>query len=190
MILTTTLNKLRACNPGADEWVKLLKYLGTGYDPDAEINLLTVLYTNWVGGLLWALRATVQDSSQFGATLALAFGEQALPVCESQHPDARLRSVIQASRDYLAGKISHEVFATFRRDAVSAAAAASTWAIGYAGVSSASAYAAHVAAETALAAQLSDAVYLDDWIACVDAVDARKNVLQRQADVIRLFLRD
>ena len=52
MKLTTTLNKIRACSPCASGWRTLVKHLGEDFDPNAEINLLTVLESNGVADML------------------------------------------------------------------------------------------------------------------------------------------
>ena len=109
MRLTTTLNRIRDCGPCMTGWRKLLDYLGKDFDPDAEINLLTLLDSNDVPDLLWTLRATVQDSRKVASRLAIEFAEQVLPIFEQRYPDdLRPRQAIQAARDYLDGKISVE----------------------------------------------------------------------------------
>ena len=106
MKLTTTLNKIRSCGPCTSGWKKLLVHLGSDFNPDAEINLLTVLESNGVADMLWTLRATEQDSKRIASQLAIEFAEQALPIFEQRRPnDERPRRAIQAARDYLDGKI-------------------------------------------------------------------------------------
>jgi hypothetical protein len=109
MKLTTTLNKIRACSPCASGWRTLVKHVGKDFDPNAEINLLTILESNGVADMLWTLRATDQDSKRVASQLAIEFAEQALPIFEKRRPnDERPRKAIQAARDYLDGKISLE----------------------------------------------------------------------------------
>ena len=138
MKLTTTLNKIRACSPCASGWQTLLKHVGKDFDPDAEINLLTILESNGVADMLWSLRATDQDSKRIASQLAIEFAEQALPLFEKRRPnDERPRKAIQAARDYLDGKISLEqlrasrqagahtdAYAAYAADAAADAAAA------------------------------------------------------------------
>jgi hypothetical protein len=126
MRLTTTLNRIRDCEPCTTGWRKLLDYLGKDFDPNAEINLLTLLDSNDVPDLLWTLRATVQDSRRVASQLAIEFAEQVLPIFEQRYPDdLRPRQAIQAARDYLDGKISvEELRAAYAAAAAAAAAAA------------------------------------------------------------------
>ena len=123
MKLTTTLNKIRACGPCTSGWQTLLKHVGKDFDPDAEINLLTILESNGVADMLWTLRATDQDSKRVASQLAIEFAEQALPIFEKRRPnDERPRKAIQAARDYLDGKISLEELRSCRSHAAAAAA--------------------------------------------------------------------
>ncbi|MBL8965141.1 MAG: hypothetical protein JNK70_13885 [Phycisphaerae bacterium] len=149
MRLTTTLNRIRDCGPCTTGWRKLLDYLGKDFDPDAEINLLTLLDSNNVPDLLWTLRATVQDSRKVASRLAIEFAEQVLPIFEQRYPDdLRPRQAIQAARDYLDGKISvEELRAAAYADAAYAAAAYAAYA----------AYAAADAADAAAAARKKQA---------------------------------
>ena len=125
MKLTTTLNKIRACSPCTSGWRTLLKHVGKDFNPDAEINLLTVLQSNGVVDMLWTLRATDQDSKRIASQLAIEFAEQALPIFEKRRPDdARPRKAIQAARDYLDGKISLEELQACQSHAAAAAYAA------------------------------------------------------------------
>ena len=125
MKLITTLNKIRACSPCASGWRTLVKHLGEDFDPDAEINLLTILESNGVADMLWSLRATDQESKRVASQLAIEFAEQALPLFEKRRPnDERPRKAIQAARDYLDGKISLEQLRASRQAGAAAAYAA------------------------------------------------------------------
>ena len=176
MKLTTTLNKIRACGPCTSGWQTLLKHVGKDFDPDAEINLLTILESNSVADMLWTLRATDQDSKRVASQLAIEFAEQALPIFEKRRPnDERPRKAIQAARDYLDGKISLEELRASRQAgahtdayaadaayadaayAYAAAAAAAAAAYAYAYAADAAAYAAAYAADAAYAAAAADA---------------------------------
>ena len=154
MKLTTTLNKIRACSPCGAGWQTLLKHVGKDFNPDAEINLLTVLESNGVADMLWALRAIDQDSKRIASQLAIEFAEQALPIFETRRPnDTRPRDAIQAARDYLDGKISTDELQacqsqTYAGDAFAGAAAAAA---------DAAAYAFRDAADAADAIALADA---------------------------------
>lgn len=134
MKLTTTLTKIRSCSPCQSGWRTLLKYLGEDFDPDAEINLLTILESNGVADMLWTLRATDQDSKQISSQLAIEFAELALPIFEKRYPDdTRPRLCIQAAHDYNEGKISREELQKARNAAYAADAyAADAYAAAYA----------------------------------------------------------
>jgi hypothetical protein len=133
MKLTTTLNKIRACHPCASGWKTLVTHVGKDFDPDTEINLLTVLESNGVSDMLWTLRATIQDSWRVAAQLAIEFAEQTLPIFEKRHPDdGRPREAITAARDYLDGKISLEELRDYRSRAYAYAAADAAYAAAYA----------------------------------------------------------
>ena len=166
MKLTTTLNKIRACNPCASGWRTLIKSLGDDFDHETEINLLTILDSNGVADMLWTLRATLQDSKRTASHLAIEFAEQALPIFEQRRPDdPRPRKAIKAARDYLAGTTSLEGLRKARAAAYAAYdAAAAAYAAAYAADAAYAAadaadaaYAAYVAA--AYAAYAADAAY-------------------------------
>ncbi len=183
MRLTTTLNRIRNCSPCTTGWRKLLDYLGKDFDPDAEINLLTLLDSNDVPDLLWTLRATVQDSRRTASQLAIEFAEQALPVFERRYlNDLRPQQAIQAARDYLDGRISVEELQAARLDAYAAAIAA-------AADNAAAAAIANAAADNAAAAAAADnaaanaAAYVAANAAAYVA-DTRK----KQAEIIRSIL--
>ena len=171
MKLTTTLNKIRACSPCTSGWQTLLKHVGKDFNPDAEINLLTVLQSNGVVDMLWTLRATDQDSKRIASQLAIEFAEQALPIFEKRRPDdARPRKAIQAARDYLDGKISLEELQACQSHAAAAAYAAAGAAYAYAADAAAAAYAADADADAA------------------DADDACEKAREKQAEIIRTIL--
>jgi hypothetical protein len=163
MKLTTTLAKIRTCsprglNPHSDGtltgYLKLRSFVGDSYDPDAEINLLTILESNGVADMLSCLRATYQDSRKIASQLAIEFAELSLCYFEKKYPnDKRPREAIQAARDFNAGKIKIAVLRE-KRDASYAAAVYATYA--YAAAAAAAAYAAAYAAADAAYA---DAVY-------------------------------
>jgi len=195
MKLTTTLKKIRACGPCASGWRKLVKHLGEDFDPDVEINLLTILESNGVADMLWTLRATDQDSKRIASQLAIEFAEQALPIFEKRRPnDERPREAIQAARDYLDGKISLEELRVCRSHAYAAAYAADAYAAdaAYAAAYSAAAYAAADADADAYAYAAAAAAYAADAYAADAAyaysADAREKSREKQAEIIRMIL--
>ena len=188
MKLTTTLNKIRACSPCTSGWQTLLKHVGKDFDPDAEINLLTILQSNGVADMLWTLRATDQDSKRIASQLAIEFAEQALPIFEKRRPDdARPRNAIQAARDYLDGKISLKELQACRSHAADANAYSAAYSAAYAAAYSASYY-ADAAAYAAAAA--SYYAYSASYYAAAYAADAysREKAREKQAEIIRMIL--
>lgn len=134
MKLTTTLNRLKDCrNPYGCEKVvnKLHEFLGDAFDPDAEINLLTILELNGVRDMLWCLRATNEDSKRISAELAIKCTEQALSPFEEIIDNALWKTLrrthdfmdeniprmtVQGARDYMDGKIGlTELFKLYHR---------------------------------------------------------------------------
>ena len=169
MKLTTTLNRIRACSPCVSGWRTLNTALGSGFNQDEEIDLLTILDSNGVQDTLWCLRATIQDSKRIAATLAILFAEQALPIFEAEHQaDQRPRLAIQAARDFLeTGNAA--AYAAAR----AAARAAADAAYAAADAADAAADAAYAAADAA-----ADAAYAAAYAAAVES----------QAEIIRLNL--
>ena len=55
--MKTTLNAIRAHDPCAEGWKKLLAYLGKTKADDEQLSLLTILDSNGIDDALWALRA-------------------------------------------------------------------------------------------------------------------------------------
>jgi hypothetical protein len=52
----TTLNKIRACSPCEDGWVKLLKYLGKTCGDDELLSIETIIDSNGLNDALWCLK--------------------------------------------------------------------------------------------------------------------------------------
>ena len=183
MKLTTTLNRIRKFSPCVTGWKTLNKHLGSDFDADQEINLLTILESNGVQDMLWCLRTTIQDSKKVTSQLAIEFAEISLPVFEERYPeDHRPRRAIQAARDYCNGTISVEDLAAARRDADAAADAADAADADAADAAVHAAYAADAAVHAADAAV--HAAYAAD-----DAVHAAyAAVRETQADIIRMIL--
>jgi len=137
MKLTTTLNRIRACSPCVTGWRKLNAHLGKDFDPDAKIDLLTILESNGYFDAIWALRATVEDSREVAVLVGVKSAESVLPIYEKQYPrDLRPRHTIEcAKRAYAAA-----AYAAAASDAAAAAYAAAAYA-----ADAYAAYAAHAA---------------------------------------------
>ena len=78
MILTTTLNLLKAAGACTDRYEHLLQCLGgPSFDHDTPINLLTILELNGLADTEWCLlNATVEDA----APLLAEYRRQAAPL--------------------------------------------------------------------------------------------------------------
>ena len=105
--LTTTLNSLKRAGACQGRYYHLVKALGgVRFDPDAEINLLTILDTNGVYDCLWALCATAENCDMVSRLMAADFAESVLHIFEKECPeDKRPRQAIEASRKYARGEI-------------------------------------------------------------------------------------
>ena len=64
MAWTTTLNKIRKCNPCISGWRKLLRHLGKTEADDEPLPLLTVLESNGLDDALWCLRTVEGHDSE------------------------------------------------------------------------------------------------------------------------------
>jgi hypothetical protein len=96
---TTTLNRIREASPCADEWAKLLAYLGKTQADDEPLELLTVLDSNGYDDALWVLSHAMPDdrlARHFQAWCA----DQVLHVFEAKNPgDTRVRDQIAMLRN-------------------------------------------------------------------------------------------
>ena len=118
----TTLNEIRAHDPCAEGWEKLLKHLGKTEADDEPVSYLTILEGNGLDDAIWALIACPDQN--LVRKFACDCAEHALHIFEKEHPDdKRPRQAIEVSRAFTEGKASKEEL-----DAASAAAwaAAST----------------------------------------------------------------
>ena len=61
-MLTTTLNAIRAHNPCADGWKKLLAHLGKTKPDDEPLPFATILDSNGLADALWCCRAAPEHS--------------------------------------------------------------------------------------------------------------------------------
>ena len=104
MKLTTTLSQIRANDPCEDGLEKLLKHLGHNYPDDKEIDLLTILESNGIDHLFWAL-ITVEDqelAKRIAVGLAIRFSEKVLPNFEKENTkNNKPRKAIDAAKAWL-----------------------------------------------------------------------------------------
>jgi len=160
-VFTTTLRAIRAKRPCADGWSKLLSFLGKNQPDDEPVNLLTILESNGVQDMLWALQCVEHpDLERVARLMACDFAEAVLPIYEERYPnDKRPRGAIAAARRYALGKATKEEMGA----AESAARAAAEDAVETA---------ARAASRAAAGAALSDAAWAASWAAAWDAAGA------------------
>ena len=135
-ITFNSINSNRACEEGYEP---LSDALGgdSNYGMDKPISLLKCLESNPIEDVLWALRATLEDSKEFYQKFAVACAEHGLPIFEEKYPeDKRPRLALEAAKS---GKLTKEIL-----DA--AADAASAYAYCTAAAAAAAAYYAATAA--------------------------------------------
>ena len=88
MILTTTLNRLKAGGACASRYAYLLNFLGgPSIDHNEPINLLTILEHNGPEDCLWALRATEQNCEVVARLIAADCAKLALHIWGHKYPN-------------------------------------------------------------------------------------------------------
>ena len=178
-MITTTLNKIKACEPCGPGWEKLLTSLGKTGPDDEPLNLLHILKSNGVNDCLWAFRCT-EGNDRIYRHMAADFAESVLYIFEDKYPnDNRPRLAIDAARDFADGKIDAAA-----KDAARAAAGDAARAADAAAWSAArSAWAAWAAAMDAA----GDAAWAagDAWAAGAAARSAER---QKQYDILFKYL--
>ncbi len=193
MRLTTNLELIKKhnpCNSNPEDsrqygWNRLIDYLGDDYPKDKEINLLTILKSHGVQDCLWALRCTVEDSTEVAQRLAIEFAERVLPIFEKEYPDdVRPRKAIEVVKKYLEGNASLEDV----KNAAYAAAYAAADAASDAAYAAYAAYAADAAvyASDAAVYAFNAAVYA--FNAAVYATISKSKEIEEQAKIIREFI--
>jgi hypothetical protein len=73
--MKTTLNAIRAHQPCADGWKKLLQHLGKTKADDEELSIKTILTSNGLEDALWCLRV-VEGREKEIRLLAVAYARQ------------------------------------------------------------------------------------------------------------------
>jgi len=169
VVFTTTLKAIRKRGPCKDGWKKLLAHLGKKKADDEPINLLTILESNGVQDMLWALRCVGHpDRNKVARLMACDFAESVLPIFEAKYPDdPRPRECIKVARMYTRGKADDRQIAAAR---AAAAAEAAAWD-------------ALDAAWAAARAAAGDAAEAAAWAAALDAEQ------KKQETIIRKYLR-
>ena len=170
--LTTTLEKIRACDPCCEGWKALLSSLNKTRADNATLPLEYIIGSNDFDDALWALQCVDEEYAPAIRLFACYCAKYSLGIFEKAHPDdKRPRLAIEAAGQYAHGIIPIEELTAARdaawaasdtaraandavRDAVRAAAWAAAWA----------------ASDTAGAA--NDAVRAAAWAAAWAASDA------------------
>ena len=148
-MLHITFNSIRSEEAGYYGYDILSNYLGgdINYGMDKPISLIKCLESNPIEDVIWALKATLEDSKEFSKQFAIACAEHVLPIFEKEFPeDKRPREALEAAK---AGKLTKEILKAAHFAAEAAYLTASTAA--YA-ASRAAYYAAYAAAYYAAAA--------------------------------------
>lgn len=184
MTLITTLNAIRAHDPCADGWKKLLAHLGKTKADDEPLGILTILESNGLEDALWSLKA-VNGQDRTIRNLACDFAEHVLHMFEDAYPkDDRPRKAIETARLYADGKATAKQLDT-AWDTAWDAARDTAWDAGAAG---AAARAARAAAWDAGAAAARYAARYAAWAAAWDAGAAAQDAeKQWQAERLRHY---
>ena len=183
-MIYTTLNKIRACGPCENGWVKLLKHLRKTSADDEPLALLTILDANGLNDTLWCLR-TVPEHDRTWRLFAVWCARQVQHLMQDQRSIAAL----DIAERYANGLATAEEL-TAARDTAWAAAGVAAWAAGAAAGAAAkdAAWAAEAAAKDAAwaagAAAKDAARAAGDagdaaWAAWAAAKDAQEKELRR-----------
>ena len=108
-MLHITFNSIKAKEAPYYGYDILSNYLGgdSNYGMDTPISLLTCLESNTLDDVIWALSATLEDSSSFSKQFSIACAEHVLPIFEEKYPeDKRPRLALEAAK---AGKLTKEI---------------------------------------------------------------------------------
>jgi hypothetical protein len=154
MMLTTTLNAIRAHDPCVEGWGKLLAHLGKTGPDDEPVTLATILDSNGLDDALWALRCvTGHDGAIRHYAVWCARQVQHLMT------DPRSLAALDVAERYADGLATDEELSA-AWDAAWAAARTAAWTAAWA--------AAWAAARTAAWAAAWDAARTAAWAAARD----------------------
>jgi hypothetical protein len=162
-MIYTTLNRVRELSPCADDWSKLLAYLGKTAADDEPLALLTILESNGLDDVLCCLQAEPQHSS-----IWRMYAVRAARSVQHLMTDERSLKALNVAERHARGLASDEELAAARAAALAAAAAraaardadwAASWAAAWAAAATGEAAAAGEAAGEAAA--VGDALKAD-----------------------------
>ena len=108
-MLHITFNSLKAKEACYYDYDPLSLALGgdSNYGMDKPISLIKCLESNTLEDVLWALSATLEDSTEFSKQLQIACAEHVLHIFEKEFPeDKRPRLALEAAK---AGKLTKEI---------------------------------------------------------------------------------
>lgn len=161
MKLKTTLNIIRAANPCADGWAKLLKSLPSDIDHDAHISFAHILESNGLNDALWALPLVLPEQEKERDKEARLFAcdcaKSVLHIFEVKYPnDNRPKKCIEVARRFANGNATKAELAAAwaaaraaASDAAWDAARDAAWDAAWAAVRAAASDAARAAARAA-----------------------------------------
>lgn len=156
--ITTTLNKIRKCEPCKDGWEKLLKFLGKTKADDERLKFSTIIESNGIKDAIWCLRCISSKNKKKLILFAADCAESVLHLFEEKYPeDKRPRLAIEAARKFANGEITKEKLKIAAEDATSAYAAYASAAAVEAAAVEAAAWAAAVEAASSAAVAASSA---------------------------------
>jgi hypothetical protein len=101
-MIYTTLNKIRAWDPSANDFVNLLEVLGKTRSDDEPLALVKILEINGLEEAIWALRTT--DCDREARLFAVACARQVQHLMKDQ----RSLDVLDAVERYLNGEATEE----------------------------------------------------------------------------------
>ena len=139
-MITTTLNRIRAAQPCADGWEKLLTHLGKTKADDEPLLLESVLDSNGLDDALWCLRAL--DQKVWGPNCRM-YAVWCAKQVEHLMTDDRSKNALVVAQRHALGMATDTELDTARNDAWAAGAA---WGARYAWAAAGAARSAWAAA--------------------------------------------
>jgi hypothetical protein len=150
MMLTTTLNAIRAHDPCDDGWQKLLAHLGKTGPDDEPVTLATILDSNGLDDALWALRCVTGHDRAI--RLYAVWCARQVQHLMTDPRSLRALDVAERHADGLTTDAELDAAGAAARAAARAAACAAAWAAAWAAAGNAAGDAARDAAGTAAGA--------------------------------------
>ena len=151
-MITTTLNRIYACDPGNSGWDKLLAYLGKTEPDDEPLPFVTIVESNGIADAQWAMRCE-PDHALIWQRYAIWCARRVV----YHSTDPRVAAALDVAEGYLDGTVSIEKLkeAAAAAWASAAEAASAAWAAAWA-PEGASAAVAEAARDAELKAQRTE----------------------------------